>query len=129
MVFLPSNLGFLFLSRCLIFKVQSPASLEDSSKSISYIYSLVNTFLKSFSSFLYRLFSSLSSFRGKACIYYHFPFSLSTTFQHFLWKVFPFPTPCRVLSGFNMRGGIFTFIKNRCIILPYTCQLFVFTCP
>ena len=51
MVFYHRNLGFLFLSRCLIFKVQSLSSSEDSSTSISHILALVNTFLKVFWAF------------------------------------------------------------------------------
>ena len=51
MVFYHRNLGFLFLSRCLIFKVQSLSSSEDSSTSISHILALVNTFLKVFWTF------------------------------------------------------------------------------
>ena len=50
-----SNLGFLFLSRCLIFKVQLLSSqlsrLEDSSKSISHQISSCQYFLKSFFTF------------------------------------------------------------------------------
>ena len=65
MVFLPSNLGFLFLSRCLIFKVQSLSSLEDSSTSISHILAVVNTFLKVFSKNFLTFFACLSCCRGK----------------------------------------------------------------
>ena len=87
MVLLPSNLGFLFLSRCLIFKVQFRCLFQDSSKSIPYILFLVNTFSKLFSSFLYRLFSHPLRYPSKnACIYYHLFSLLSTVFYNFFWQ-------------------------------------------
>ena len=71
MVFLPSNLGFLFLSRCLIFKVQSLSSLEDSSTSISHILAVVNTFLKVFSKKFFDFFVSLPSGLPSRKLAYH----------------------------------------------------------
>ena len=51
MVFLPSNLGFLFLSRCLIFKVQSPSLFARQLKEYITSHSLCQYFFQSFFNF------------------------------------------------------------------------------
>ena len=57
MVFLPSNLGFLFLSRCLIFKVQSLPffrQLKEYTTSISLCQDFFQTFFKFFQASFFR---------------------------------------------------------------------------
>ena len=97
MVFLPSNLGFLFLSRCLIFKVQSLSSqsslLEDSSKSVSHSFSFVNTFLKVFSTFFVSTFLKCFRSLASACIYYHIAQEKSSLFGQF-FKVSDYCAEC-----------------------------------
>ena len=58
MVSLPSNLGFLFLSRCLIFKVQSLALSRGQLKEYIILFSLCQYFFESFLRFFQTFFLS-----------------------------------------------------------------------
>ena len=97
MVLLPSNLGFLFLSRCLIFKVQFAIlnrCLSQTAQRVYHIpFAFVNTFFEVFSIF-FKIFSS-SSYQPflplpfgspqKARLYYHLFSLLSTVFYNLFW--------------------------------------------
>ena len=115
MVLLPSNLGFLFLSRCLIFKVQSLSSLEDSSTSISHILAVVNTFLKVFSKNFLTLFACLGCCRGKLANNIT-SFSLCQQFFETFFKFFQnlrcFCTLIRVHLMFFTKSGTIYWVTS-----------------
>ena len=87
-----SNLGFLFLSRCLIFKVQSLSSqlsrLEDSSKSISHQISSCQYFLQSFFNFFVLTFSLPTDISAGKLVYIITSFSFCQLFFETFFNIF-----------------------------------------
>ena len=86
MVSLPSNLGFLFLSRCLIFKVQSLSSKTLSRRQLKeyiILFFVCQYFFESFFNFFASTFLLCFRSLASARIYYHFAQEMSRVFGHF----------------------------------------------
>ena len=107
------NLGFLFFISLFNFQCSGAALVSDSSKSISYLLSLVKTFFKLFSSFfksffapvpmpsLLSLFQTRSAFPSLICVPYFITLLplLSTPFSTFFILFFTLCTPSRAFVG------------------------------